>query len=381
MADGKVAYPTGNVIRKQYIRPELLQCIPTDSQGNLLSPIDSIVGSYDQNSFRKSWVAGDMAPTEDAWRRSSYYPFAIQRLLALTKPAQYFSLFADRDLWKYNTDFSQYLYNNRFRIDPKLIEIYGNGIAKNSYINFIVDYNRVTGLDSTTELKTKLSNIDVRLCYRMAAFSDQNYLKIFSEKSSPNSLNASLLLPDESYQLFLYKNPSFTEVQYSSVIVQRTNGGWSVAGYSLTKPYFNILQSTAAGKFSTTTVNGNTVRIAENFNNNVIQVPYGYVFTTTSSTVDFLVSYGAFLESQGLTFDTTENDVILNWTQMANEFLYWAGQSWTVGSIINLNPAANVLRLERANSVVESLTNENINDVMLNQNFGPMLGKTMQLKE
>jgi hypothetical protein len=375
MADGKVAYPTGNVIRKQYIRPELLQCIPTDSQGNLVSPMQSIVGNYDQNSFRKSWVAGDMAPTEDAWRRSSYYPFAIQRLLALTKPAQYFSLFADRDLWKYNTDFSQYLYNNRFRIDPKLIEIYGNGIAKNSYINFIVDYNRVTGLDSTTELKTKLSNIDVRLCYRMAAFSDQNYLKIFSEKSSPNSLNASLLLPDESYQLFLYKNPSFTEVQYSSVTVQRTNGGWSVAGYSLTKPYFNILQSTAAGKFSTTTVNGNTVRIAENFNNNVIQVPYGYVFTTTSSTVDFLVSYGAFLESQGLTFDTTENDVILNWTQMANEFLYWAGQSWTVGSIINLNPAANVLRLERANSVVESLTNENINDVMLNQNFGPMLGE------
>ena len=375
MAQGIVAYPTGNVIRKQYIRPELLQCIPTDSQGNLVPPIDSIVGSYDIDSFVKSWVAGDMAPTEDAWRRSSYYPFAIQRLLALTKPAQYFSIFADRDLWKYNTEFNQYLYNNRFRIDPSVISVYGNGIIKNSYINFIVDYNRVTGLDSTTALKSTLSNMDIRLCYRMAAFSDQGYLKIFSEKSSPNSLNSSLLLPDESYQLFLYQNPSFAEVQYSSVTVQRTSGGWSVSGYSITKPYFEILQSTTAGTFSTVTVNENTVRIAETFTKNVIQVPYGYVFTTTNAVVDFLVSYGQLLIQQGLTFDSTENEIILNWTQMAQEFLYWAGQSWTVGSIINLNPSANVLKLEKPNSVVESLANENINDVMLNQNFGPLLMK------
>ena len=375
MAQGIVAYPTGNVIRTQYIRPELLQCIPTDSQGNLVPPIDSIVGSYDVDSFEKSWVAGDMGPTEDAWRRSSYYPFAIQRLLALTKPAQYFSLFADRDLWKYNTEFNQYLYDNRFRIDPSVISVYGNGTSKNSYINFIVDYNRITGLDSTTALTATLANMDIRLCYRMAAFSDQGYLKIFSEKSSPNSLNSSLLLPDESYQLFLYQNPSFAEVQYSSVTVQRTSGGWSVSGYSTVKPYFEILQSTIAGTFSTITVNGNTVRVAESFTKNVIQVPYGYVFATANAVVDFLVSYGQLLTQQGLTFDTTENQVILNWTQMAKEFLYWVGQDWIVGSIINLNPAANVLKLEKPNSVVESLANENINDVMLNQNFGPLLGK------
>ena len=60
---------------------------------------------------------------------------------------------------------------------------------------------------------------------------------------------------------------------------------------------------------------------------------------------------------------------------MAQEFLYWVGQSWTVGSIINLNPVANILVLEKENSVVESLASENINDVMLNQNFGPLLTK------
>ena len=177
-------------------------------------------------------------PTQTAWRRSSYYPFAIQRLLALCEPAKYFSLFADRDLYKYNTDYNQYLYNDRFRIDPGQIVVYGNGTSKNSYINFVVDYNRVTGLDSTAEVTKKLENLDVRLCYRMASFSDKSYLKIFSEKSSPNSLNSSLLLPDESYKLFLYQNPSFAEVKFSAVTVQRTSAGYSVAGYSTEKPYF-----------------------------------------------------------------------------------------------------------------------------------------------
>ena len=369
MADGKVAYPTGDVIRPQYVRPQLLDCIPTDSQGNLVDPMISIVGSYDINSFKKSWVAGDYAPTQTAWRRSSYYPFAIQRLLALTKPAKYFSWFADRDLYKYDATLKQWLYNKRFRINATELQIYGDGVAKNSYINFIVDYNRVSGLDSTTLLTNRLANLDIRLCYRMAAFSDQGYLKIFSEKSSPNSLNSSLLLPDESFQLSLYKNPSFNEIQYSAVIVQRTVGGWSVAGYSTAKPYFNILKSTAAGTFGTFTVNGFTARVPQTFSDDVVQVPYGYVFTSQSAVVDFLVSYGQLLEKQGLTFDSNENELIINWTQMAQEFIYWVGQEWTVGSVINLNPAANVLKLSQPFSVVESLASENIDDVLLNQNF------------
>jgi hypothetical protein len=39
------------------------------------------------------------------------------RLLALTRPAEFFSLFADRDLYKFDEDLDQYLYNNRYRLD------------------------------------------------------------------------------------------------------------------------------------------------------------------------------------------------------------------------------------------------------------------------
>ena len=362
LRDGKLANPAGATILPEFKRPQLLEIIPADSEGNLLPPLDVIVGSYDQNGFAKSWVFGDQGPAETAWRRSSQYRFALQRLFALTKTAKYFALNADIDRYTYDTSYNQYLYDKRYRIQPATLQVYGNGIAKNSYINFIVDYNQLRGLDSTTELSATLENLNIQLIYRLAGFSDKKYLKIFSEKGSPNSLNSSLLLPDESYQLLLYKNPSFETIAWSSVIVQRTSTGYSVDGYSRAKPYFRILASKPNGNFDTINVNGKQARIPKDFSDTVVKVPYGYTFTTINGVVDFLVSYGKLLEQQGLIFDNVENNVTLNWVQIAREFVYWTTQGWAPGSIINLNPGANVLKIEREYSVVDSLVNNQLLD-------------------
>lgn len=372
LRDGRIADPDNTRIVSEFARPQLLDIIPSDSEGNLRSPFDVIVGEYNSNSFRKSWVFGDGGPVETAWRRSSSYVFALQRLMALTQPAKYFSLFADRDAYNYNTTFEQFLLNNRFRLDPAELTIYGNGVAKNSYINWIVDYNRIVGLDSTTLLEERLENIDVRLAYRMASFSDKGYLKIFTEKSSPNSLNSSLLLPDESYQLLLYKNPAFSELTYSSVMVQKTNNGYTIYGYSTVNPYFEIFPSIPTGKFSNFTVGSDSYRIPENFRDSVVRIPYGYTFTTESSVVDFLVSYGKFLSEQGMSFENIENNLIMNWNQMAQEFVYWAQSSWAVGSMINLNPGADLIKITKPNAVAESLLAPGLDNVLLNQNKKPL---------
>ena len=163
------------------------------------------------------------------------------RVLALTRPAKFFSLFADRDLYRYSEEFEQYLYNGRYRLDANGIQVYGNGVSKASFIDWIVDYNRQTGLDSTQELEADLSNLDVRLCYRMASFSDKQYIKLLTEKSTPGSTNTGFLIPDNSYDLLLYKNQPFAETTYSSVMVQRTNNGYQVFGYSTLAPYFTAV--------------------------------------------------------------------------------------------------------------------------------------------
>jgi hypothetical protein len=106
---GLVADPVVPYIDPRYARPGLTQVIPVGTEGQLLAPINSVVGPYDPSAFRKSWVAGDGGPVQNTWWTSSSYPFAVIRLLALTRPAEFFSLFADRDLYRFDAELNQYL--------------------------------------------------------------------------------------------------------------------------------------------------------------------------------------------------------------------------------------------------------------------------------
>ena len=368
LAAGKVANPAGEYYLPQYARPQLTEIIPTGSEGELLSPFDSVIGQYDSSQFQKSWAVGDEGPVEYSWRKSSSYPFALMRLYALTRPAEFFSLFADRDLYKFDTDYNQYLYNGRYRLDANGVQVYGDGVSKASFINWIVDYNQQTGLHSTENLTTDLESLDVRLCYRVGAFTDKQYLKIYTEKSSPNSLNSSLLLPDESYSLMLYKNQPFERVTYSSVIFQVVDNGYAVYGYSITAPYFNTLVSKTYGTKTTITAGGQNVTVPDQYTNDVVQVPYGYVFTNKTVVVDFLLSYGALLEQQGVVFNDRENGYPLNWNQMAQEFLYWANQGWEPGAVINLNPTAFSLTAARPQAIIDSIVAQTPENSILDQN-------------
>ena len=365
---GLVADPVAPYFLPQYARPGLTSVIPVGTEGQLLSPFDAVVGLYDSSQFQKSWVFGDSGPVEYSWRRSSSYPFSVMRLLALTRPAEFFSLFADRDLYKYDLDYDQYLYNGRYRLNANDLQLYGNGVSKASYINWIIDYNQQLGFNSSTRLSAELGGLDVRLCYRMGAFTGKQYTKIYTEKSSPNSQNSSLQLPDESYNILLYKNQPFDRTVFSSVIMQIVDGGYSVFGYSINNPYFEILASKTAGPKKQITAGGSTVTVPSTYSDAVVQIPYGYVFTNTTVVADFLLSYGALLSTQGMLFTDQENGHTLDWNQMAQEFLYWANQGWAVGSVINLNPAAYSLTVVRDQAIVDSIRAQTPENLLLDQN-------------
>lgn len=365
---GLVADPIAPYVIPKYRRPGLTSVIPVDSQGNLIPPYSSVMGPHNPQGFQKSWTVGDGGPAEASWWMSSSYPFAVMRLLILTRPAEFFSLFADRDLYKYSAEFDQYLYNGRYRIQPQDIQVYGNGVSKASYINWIVDYNQQSAVNSTDALTTDLANLDVRLCYRVASFVAQQNLEMYLEKSAPQSQNDSLLIPPESYNLLLYKNQPFNRINYSSVVIEVVEGGYSVYGYSTTDPYFTIQVSKVAGLTQTLTGGNKSVTVPSQYTTQVAQIPYGYTFTNLTGMVDFLLSYGEYLASQGLTFTVRENGYTLNWIQMAQEFLYFAEQGWAEGTIINLNPSASQLLSFKPGAVVDSIISYTPENLLLDQN-------------
>lgn len=357
---------------EQAIRPNLLSIIPVDSAGNLLSPFDAVMGNYDQRSFRNNWKVGDVGPAEFSYRRSSSWPFDLMKILALTKPAQFFNLGVDLDNYRYNQEFNQYLVNDRSHLVISDIEIYGNGIAKTSYINWIVDYEKQVGVDATTSIKALLFNLDVRLAYRLAGFSDKTLLKFFVEKGTPNSRNASLLIPDESFGVLLYENQPYDRIIYSSVIVQKTQHGWKVFGNSQNRAYFTTLIPRINGNYKTITIDDLTVQIANDYvENSSVIIPYGEEFYTTQQVAQFLVSYGKYLETQGVKFEQIESGLAVDWPQMVAEYLYWVQSGWEIGSIVNLNPSANTMTIDKESQIVQPLTLQRQNFV-LNQNLYPI---------
>lgn len=358
-------------INSQFIRPGLLSIIPVDFQGNLLNPLECLIKNYQPNLFQKNWKVGDVGPVELSYRRSSTWPFDLMRLIALTKPASFFNLAVDLDNYRYNEEFNQYLYNNRSHLVPDQIQIYGSGTPKTSYINWIVDYEKQLGVDATQNITNLLYNLDVRLVYRVAGYTDKKLLKFYVEKGTPNSTNASLLIPDESYSVLLYENQPYDRLIYSSVIVQLVPEGFAVYGNSQTNAYFTVLKPLLNGNSDRITVEQSTVRVAEDYSNETMIVPYGTIFYSVQELSQFIMSYGQYLISRGAIFDQIINGLEVNWRQMIAEFMYWAQSGWEIGSVITLNPAAKQLKIDKQSQIVQPLTIQQTNFV-LNQNLYPI---------
>lgn len=353
------------------VRSGLTSVIPVGNEGEILSPLRTVIGSYNPNIFQRDWKVGDVGPAEYSYRRSSSYPFDLMRILALTKPAKFFNLGVDLDNYKYNAEFDQYLVNNRSHLVIPNVEIYGSGTAKTSYINWIVDYEKQAGVDATKNITDTLDNLDVRLVYRMAGYSDKNMLQFYVEKSSANDLNSSLLIPDESYSVLLYDNQPNSRIVYSPVIVQLTSEGFTVFGNSQVTAYFKTLAPVYNGYYTNITVEDVSVKLTNDYGPAEVLVPYGTIFYSTQELAQFLMNYGKYLESQGMIFDQVVDSFTVNWELMIKEFLYWSQFGWEAGNVITLNPAALALVIDKEDQIVQPLTIQDTNFV-LNQNLYPI---------
>lgn len=362
-------------------RPEIFKIIPVDEFGNLRSPFSSIVKSYNVESFKNEWAAGDVGPAEYSYRKSSAWPFDLMRIIALTKPAKFFALGLDLDTYKFNSELGQYLVNNRTRnLLTANYYAYGtnNESSANSYVNWIVDYMIQFGLSGSTIVRDLLLNVDVRLAYRLAGFSDKDMLKFFVEKGSTDNTSTSLMIPDESYSILLYENEPATMISYSSVIIQKTRLGFKIYGNSQTRAYFTTLTPVLNGNLTTVTVNGLTVKLLKDYTAVEKIIPYGTEFTNVTDLCNFLIGYGQYLTTQGMLFNDIENGLELSWQQMVAETMYWVKTGWEVGSTVNVNPCANQITVDKENLIVQPLTLASENYI-LNQNLIPIQLKDMSV--
>ena len=391
---GFIAYGDRYGVDPHYARPGLSQIIPVDENGNLLSPAQVLSKNFNSKRSAASWAVGQYGPVEFAWRTSSEFPYAAQQALALSKPAKYFGSLIDtynytplNSLYTLQdtatdgiTGTEQYLTLptiTNHHITQDVINFNGNSSSGTvyrgaGYLNWIADYLINQGITPSNYITPMLKNFQVNLGYKVSGFTGHDYLEVLAEQVSPTSTNASVLVPNENYKVYLNEYPvPIGKLVYSAVIVEKTNNGYSVRGYDLFNSFFTIIPSVVNSNATKITVLGSSATIFNNYQNLKLKVPYGYEFTSQQQLADFLISYERYLIAQGFTF--TDIDPLLNelrnFKLSVKEFLTWAQQGWKSGSIIVLSPVSETINAISVNAITAGIEDNQYGSKILDQNF------------
>ena len=364
----------------RFARPGLSNFIPVDTAGNLLNPTQIPLTSVSiGKTAGNEYQVGEQGPVETAWRRSSDFPYAIQTVLSMAKPAQYFATQIDTSQFYRNSITGQFSTVKNEKVSPSMLSVNGDNtsgtIARTSgYINWMADNIKNHGIDPVTTINDFLSGFSVQLTYKLSGFADKNLITVTAEQTSPGATSASVIIPDENYQIYLNKSVPVATVTYSAVIVEKTSAGYAVTGYDTANPFFRVIPSISNNNSFSVTVNNISSTIYRDQSNSVITIPYGTVFTSIQQVTDFLVSYQRYLQFQGFTFEQFDSDLAetRNWILSVKEFLYWSQQGWGENTIIVLNPTATQLELNSRYATVDAIRNIQTGSKILDQNFVPI---------
>ena len=367
ISDGMVREPGVPAVKlSKYVKPFLMNHIPVDSDGMLLSPIESgLVSGPITPSVDGNFVFGDVSPVEAAWRRSSHYPFSVILSSVLLNPAKTFGLVLDRSNIKRNLAGQLVYKNTNLRIRPAdvvLPSIYSSKVRVQTagVINYIVDHilNFVfsNNIKDYNQYATDLSTMTSQISYRVGAFTSKEQFNLLLDSKTPLS-TGSVFVPQENYHVNINTSSPIKKITYSGVIITKLQSGFEVKGYSTTQPYFKYYPYLQTGQsinvggisesyttwtsgqqyiansivlyggryyraLSTTTAGASfdpsafaslgELPIAGGANavlrklwdrTSPVVVPYGTEFTKIQDVVDFLQGYGEWLKDQGFVFD------------------------------------------------------------------------------
>ena len=242
-----------------YVREGLLDIIPVNEFGDLLDPTELIVqpNSVTPAKIRSVWSFNQQGPAETAWRRSSHWPFVLQKLLALTRPADYAALLYDPIRLTKNIA-GQLTYGNNYQfLSPSIVKIHGDGSdLTTGYSVFVSEFGRLRTGNYIQELKSDLEYVDFNLFYKVGGFISKNKMQVIIDAIDPTSSSSGAILPPEDYNLILNTSNPVKVTAISGIIVQKSNGKFIVRGYDNYRPYFNTYPAVRNASTPAITVGG-----------------------------------------------------------------------------------------------------------------------------
>ena len=397
LKDGIIREPNKLIFRNEkFARPILATQVPVDENGALLNPVAAniVQGFINLQGANDDYVFGDLSPVENAWKRSSFYPFSVILAATLMQPNKVLGTCLDRSRIIKNKN-NQLIYKEtglRLQLEDLIIPSIPSENARiqtAGLINYIVDYILSDNLKSLNEYKYDLQYLNNHLSHRLGGFTSKDKLNLILDSKSPSAISG-VFVPKENYSIFLNTSSPTKKLNYSGVIVTkvltRSGIGYEVKGYSQTQPFFyyypwvqpgndinvggisesytdwtsgqvyiagNIVQynniyyrvksnHTAQTNFDSTLyqklavlpiIGGRNANLRKAWDRVPNIVNYGITYSSIQEVVDFLQGYGEYLKDQGFVFDdyNTNLKAVASWETSVKEFLFWTTQNWSAG--------------------------------------------------
>ena len=224
------AYPRINI---RYVRTGLKNHIPVDSDGNLLSPLDSsLAQGFSLITAKNDYSFADQSPVETAWRRSSEYPYSIISAMCLLRGSEFIAKMWDRFTIKRNIAGQIYSTVSGLKIQPSKLTFPNQPDPNNpndptapvtvtsGLVNFIEEYLFDAKYTNTDLYKDNIKSLDAKLSYRMGGFTSKEQISILLDSRSPNA-TGTVFLPTENYKIFYNKSSPVDTITYSGVVIEK----------------------------------------------------------------------------------------------------------------------------------------------------------------
>ena len=306
LEEGKIADPAKTRIDTKYARPGLSNYIPVDSSGKLMSPLNSgYVKNFNLKGTTKNFKFGDYSPIENAWRRSSEYPFTVLAAMLLNKPAKTMSLGFDvsRIVKNLANQWIDVETNKPIVVkDLKLPNTFESDTrtVTSGLVNYI--YNLVASdiLTVYQGYRNDLANLSNQIGIKIAGFTSKEKFNLILDSRSPTQslTQDGIFVPQENYQVFINTSSPTELAIYSGIVVERTELGYVLRGYNLENPYFEYYEPQNGSSKSVVTVGGISETVVP-WNANTSYVS-GEVILNNNSYYRVITSF-----TSGASFDTT----------------------------------------------------------------------------
>ena len=406
---------------KRWARPNV--DIPVDTNGNLLSPQDIIYTSATSSDItnRNNWKFGDGAPAEYAWKKSSYYPFAVAEAMYLARPALFFATYFDKSdrvrsiasplqvISKFEgkrCGFENYEPHGFVNDSGKITIKFGISTLVDSYLKF-------QSLITNVEVVTPIRTIDTRLGHKFGGFINDKNLKVFSDSISVDGFSAGQRIPKEDVVTALHTSGYNSRNFYTGVKITKTATGFSVSGFDSVSQVFDIIPSDKSGPAQGVAEGGTPVDFSifdtavaypqnsfiklgstyyqakENVQPGTFdtaqwtklaeiptqggaqatyfqrplgktdKVPYNKHYESVADVFDLLISIGRHQQASGFDFGEFDTSIsdINDWLLAGRRFLFWTTENHDQNDSIVLSPMANKIEFQSSTGKISEIKN------------------------